>query len=86
MTGSMTRRQFLTRTAGLTALSAIGPACRLGGSRNARSPNIVLIMADDLGYGDLGCYGCTDIRTPAVDNLAAEGVRFTTFYSNFSHS
>jgi len=82
MAGSMTRRQFLTRIAGLTALSAIGPGCRLGGSRNARSPNIVLIMTDDLGYGDLGCYGCTDIRTPAVDNLAAEGVRFTTFYSN----
>jgi N-acetylgalactosamine-6-sulfatase len=39
-------------------------------------------MADDLGYGDLGCYGCTDIRTPAIDNLAAEGVRFTTFYAN----
>jgi arylsulfatase A-like enzyme len=39
-------------------------------------------MADDLGYGDLGCYGCTDIRTPAVDSLATEGVRFTNFYAN----
>jgi N-acetylgalactosamine-6-sulfatase len=39
-------------------------------------------MADDLGYGDVGCYGCSDIRTPAIDSLAAEGVRFTTFYSN----
>jgi len=47
-----------------------------------RRPNIVLIMADDLGYGDLGCYGRTDIRTPAIDKLATEGVRFTTFYSN----
>ncbi|MCH7556922.1 MAG: sulfatase-like hydrolase/transferase [Planctomycetes bacterium] len=42
----------------------------------------MLIMADDLGYGDVGCYGCTDIRTPAIDNLADEGVRFTTFYAN----
>ena len=82
MAGSMTRRQFLARTAGLTALSVIGPGCRLGGRRNTRSPNIVLIMADDLGYGDLGCYGCTDIRTPAMDSLADEGVRFTTFYTN----
>ena len=39
-------------------------------------------MADDLGYGDVGCYGCGDIRTPAIDSLAADGVRFTTFYSN----
>ena len=82
MANTVTRRQFLAQTAGLAALSAIGPSCRLGGSRNARGPNIVLIMADDLGYGDLGCYGCTDIRTPAVDHLAAEGVKFTTFYSN----
>jgi len=39
-------------------------------------------MADDLGYGDVGCYGCSDILTPATDSLAAEGVRFTTFYAN----
>jgi len=39
-------------------------------------------MADDLGYGDVGCYGCSDISTPAIDSLAADGVRFTTFYSN----
>ncbi len=82
MAGTITRRQFLARTAGLIALGAIGPGCRLGNPRKARRPNIVLIMADDLGYGDVGCYGCTDIRTPAIDNLAAEGVKFTTFYSN----
>ena len=45
-------------------------------------PNIVLIIADDLGYGDLGCYGCPDIRTPVIDRLAARGVRFTDFYAN----
>ncbi len=50
-------------------------------SRSPR-PNIVLIIADDLGYGDLGCYGCTDTRTPVLDRLAAEGVRFTNFYAN----
>jgi len=45
-------------------------------------PNIIIFIADDLGYGDLGCYGCTDIETPNIDNLAKEGIRFTNFYSN----
>jgi N-acetylgalactosamine-6-sulfatase len=45
-------------------------------------PNIVLIIADDLGYGDLACYGCPDTRTPALDRLADQGVRFTNFYAN----
>ncbi len=44
-------------------------------------PNIVIIYADDLGYGDLGCYGHPTIRTPHLDRLAAEGMRFTQFYS-----
>ncbi|GHC08287.1 sulfatase family protein [Cerasicoccus arenae] len=43
-------------------------------------PNIILINCDDLGYGDLGCYGSTVNRTPALDRMAAEGVRFTDFY------
>jgi arylsulfatase A-like enzyme len=44
-------------------------------------PNIVLIIADDLGYGDLGCYGATKIKTPNMDQLAAQGVRFTQGYA-----
>lgn len=43
-------------------------------------PNVVLIYIDDLGYGDVGCYGCRDIPTPNIDRLAAEGVRFTASY------
>lgn len=46
----------------------------------AAKPNIVLIYIDDLGYGDIGCYGCEDIPTPNIDRLAAEGVRFTASY------
>jgi N-acetylgalactosamine-6-sulfatase len=76
------RRQFLAKTLGLAALTAVGPSGSLGNSPGSRHPNIVLIMADDLGYGDLGCYGCTDIRTPVLDNLATQGVRFTNFYAN----
>lgn len=45
-------------------------------------PNIILILADDLGYGDLGSYGCPDIKTPNLDRLANQGVRFTQFYAN----
>jgi len=46
----------------------------------AKLPNIVIIFADDLGYGDLGCYGHPTIRTPNLDRMAAEGMRFTDFY------
>ena len=47
---------------------------------NTSPPNILVIMADDLGYADLGCYGCKDIRTPRLDKLAAQGMRFTSAY------
>src|SRR5437899_1559962 len=46
-----------------------------------RKPSILLIVADDLGYGDLGCYGQTRIKTPNIDKLAAGGIRFTNFYA-----
>ena len=44
-------------------------------------PNFVFILADDLGYADLGCQGCKDIPTPHVDSIAAAGVRFTDGYA-----
>lgn len=47
----------------------------------ARQPNIIFIYADDLGYGDLGCYGAQAIKTPNLDRMAAEGLRLTNFYS-----
>jgi arylsulfatase A len=47
-----------------------------------KRPNVVLIMADDLGYGSLGCYGNKDIQTPNIDRLAANGMRFTDFHSS----
>ncbi len=51
------------------------------GDLPGRQPNVVLINCDDLGYGDLGCYGSTRNKTPALDQLAAEGVRFDSFYT-----
>ncbi len=49
--------------------------------RDSDLPNIIFIMADDLGYGDLGCYGGTYIQTPNIDQMAAEGLRFTQCYA-----
>ena len=46
-----------------------------------RPPNVIILLADDLGYGDLGCYGSQSIQTPNIDALAREGMRFTQFYS-----
>jgi arylsulfatase A-like enzyme len=48
----------------------------------AAKPNIIFILTDDMGYGDLGCMGATDIMTPNIDRLAAEGVKFSDFYAN----
>jgi N-acetylgalactosamine-6-sulfatase len=51
-------------------------------SRPATPPNLVLLVADDMGYGDLSSYGCPDIRTPNIDSIGRRGVRFTRFYAN----
>jgi len=61
------------------ALASMGTAAPHEGS--SRRPNIILIVADDLGYAELGCYGQELIETPNIDRLAQQGVRFTQFYS-----
>ena len=60
--------------------AAILSAAHLAGAQTAR-PNLVLIVTDDVGYGDIGSYGSPDIKTPNLDRLAREGVRFTDFYA-----
>jgi arylsulfatase A-like enzyme len=67
--------RFLFLLALLALLPVVAPA------QSVRPPNIVFILADDLGYGDLGSYGQKKIATPHLDRLAAEGIRFTQFYA-----
>ncbi|HUT30384.1 MAG TPA: arylsulfatase [Sedimentisphaerales bacterium] len=82
-----TRREFL-RKMGSAAVSA-GAFSLLSGCASAgpadtatrKQPNIIFILADDLGYGDLGCYGQKQIQTPNLDLMAAEGMRFTQHYA-----
>jgi arylsulfatase A-like enzyme len=74
-----------TRRQAIAALAA-APVCFLArhsfGGAPPSQPNIIFIMADDLGYADLSCYGRPDFKTPNIDRLAAEGMRFTQAYAN----
>jgi len=79
-------RRFLGRVARFAAgaLLVLCPtllAAEEGGGEKRNRPNLILIVADDLGYANLGCYGQEEIRTPALDQMADEGLRFTRFYA-----
>ena len=69
----MNRRQFCNLIGAGSAAAAF--------AQSTRRPNIIFIMADDLGYGDLGCYGQKTIKTPNIDRLCAEGMKFTDVYA-----
>jgi arylsulfatase A-like enzyme len=72
---SLTRREALKAT-------ALAPLALAAKAQTAAKPNIVFILADDLGYADLSCYGRRDFTTPNIDRLAAEGMKFTQAYAN----
>ena len=84
----MTQMTQIKSLAGLVAvgiaLAAVDGGPVAARQQDAARPNIVLIVADDLGYGDLGVYGATDTKTPNLDRLAREGTRFSDFYANAS--
>jgi arylsulfatase A-like enzyme len=66
----------------MTSFLLLFMALPIFGAVQPSRPNVVFILADDLGYGDIGCYGATDIQTPNIDGLARQGVRLTDFYAN----
>lgn len=85
-TATVSRRALLAGAGAAVAATPAGPALAgasepAGGSRARRQPNIVVIVADDLGWGEVGAYGQQLIRTPTLDRLATEGVRYTDFYA-----
>jgi arylsulfatase A-like enzyme len=76
------RRGFLGRVAAAAALGALGgPGCVTARDRRAPPPNLLIVLADDLGWGDLSCYGRPGYRTPALDALAGQGVRLVNAYA-----
>ena len=82
----MLRREFLKlgafAVAGLSGCgTSVGGAAGRRGIKGGR-PNVILIMVDDQGYGDLACHGNPVVKTPALDRLHAESVRFTNFHVN----
>ena len=76
------RRNFLKITGCAIIGSVTGGCCGYAINAKPDKPNFVIIMADDLGYGDLGCYGGTEAKTPCIDALAAGGIKFTDYHSN----
>lgn len=76
----VSRRRLLAGAA-LSAIAALGGVSGALAAGQRRLPNIVVIYADDLGYGDLSCYGATRIATPNIDRLARDGIRFTNGHS-----
>src|SRR5215472_13467749 len=80
---SLTRRDAIKALALSASALALCPKKSLGASSSStRKPNIVLILSDDVGYGDLGCYGATGVHTPNIDRLAQKGLRFTDAHSD----
>ena len=66
------------------AVLVLSICCLPNFGSSAEKPNIIVIMADDLGYGDVSCYGATEIKTPNIDQLADEGLRLTSGYCSAS--
>lgn len=78
----VSRREIVGGTATVLVAFALGLSPKTAGAAENGRPNIVFIMADDLGYADVGCYGAPELQTPHIDALAARGVRFVQGYAN----
>src|SRR5262245_60137519 len=76
-TGEATMRMVLTA---LVMAAVLGQGAAVN-AQSAERPNVVLIITDDVGYGDIGSYGAPDVKTPNIDSLAKNGMRLTDFYA-----
>jgi len=74
-----TRRTFI-KTTGLGIMTSFMNGCAFSRKKTQRQPNFIVIFTDDQGYQDLGCFGSPNIKTPNIDQMADEGMRFTDFY------
>src|SRR5688500_11342051 len=88
-THTLANKELMTRRALSTLLLIIFPVAPIfspvaaqGNTRASERPNVVLILMDDLGYGDIGSFGVKDAKTPYIDRLARDGVRLTDAYAN----
>lgn len=76
----VSRRSFLCGAAAMGTAGALAPSLLARGLGPSSSPNLIVILTDDQGYGDVGCYGSTTVATPRIDQMASEGTKFTSFY------
>ena len=78
MSPRVSRREFIGTA---VATAAVAGAGRTASAAPAKRPNVLFILADDLGYGDLSCYGRPDYRTPVLDGFAKQGIKFMSAYA-----
>ena len=88
---TLSRREFIRMGVGSAAAAALGMfevrnalCADRDGAGTTKKPNIVFIMADDLGYGSVGCYGATKVKTPCIDSIARQGILFTDAHSPYA--
>ena len=82
MNGSRpSRRSVLRMAGGIAAGIALSRPCFAKEETAAAKPNFVIVFIDDMGYGDVGCFGNKNAKTPVIDQMAKEGMKFTSFYA-----
>ncbi len=78
----MSRLIFMNKTSWVLMILCMTVAVKLRAQNKSSQPNVIIIYADDLGYGDVSCYGAIKIKTPNLDKLASSGIRFTNGHSS----